>query len=384
MNPAMHAMAAGDFAGALSLLEGQVKRDPGNVAAWLNLAATRRQLEQYDGAFAALRAALRLDGRNFPALLMNASLLERLGRIREAAVAYGIALAQAPPGESSDAATARAVQHGRAVHGKYVADIHDYVLAATQGARQECDSAAQSRLEAFIGTTLRVRRQYTQQPLEYFYPGMPTIEFYDRGEFPWLEEFEASSPRVREELLGVLSEDAGGFSPYIHYPDHEPLDQWRTLNHSPLWTSYNFFEAGTLVPDRCARAPETLRALAALPQPIIPRRSPCAMYSLLRPRTRIPPHTGIANFRLVVHLPLILPGDCGFRVGGSVQQWRLEEAWVFDDTIEHEAWNDSDEIRVILICDIWSPHLSLAERAAITRIIAAADSFRPDQPGLQI
>jgi aspartate beta-hydroxylase len=382
MNPVMRAMAAGDFAGALSLLESQVKREPGNVVAWLNLAATRRQLEHYDGAFEALRAVLRLD--NFPALLMTASLLERLGRTREAAVAYGIALTQAPPGEASDPATTRAVQHGREVHSKYIAEIHDHVLAATEGARRECGKAVQSRLEAFIGTTLRLRKQYTQQPLEYFYPGLPTIEFYDRDEFPWLEEFEAATPRVREELLGVLREDAGGFSPYIHYPDHEPLDQWRTLNHSPLWTSYNFFEAGTPVPERCGRAPGTMAALALLPQPLIPLRSPCAMYSLLRPQTRIPPHTGIANFRLVVHLPLILPGGCGFRVGGSTRQWRLGEAWVFDDTIEHEAWNDSSEVRVVLICDVWSPRLSLEERAAITRIIAATDSFRRDSPVSQI
>lgn len=377
-------MAAGDFAGALALLEELVRREPHNVAAWLNLAATRRQLEHYDGAFEALRAVLKLDSRNFPALLMSASLLERLGRMRDAAVAYGIALAQAPVSETSDPAMARAVQHARAVHGQYIAAIHDHVLAATEAARQDCAQAARSRLEAFIATTLRVRRQYTQQPLEYFYPGMPTTEYYDRGEFPWLEQLEAASSVVLQELQAVLTEDAGGFSPYIHYADHEPLDQWRALNHSPLWTSYNFFEGGEPVAERCRRAPGTMAALTALPQPRIPLRSPCAMYSLLRPKTRIPPHTGIANFRLVVHLPLILPGECGFRVGGSTRQWRFGEAWVFDDTLEHEAWNDSSAMRVIFICDIWHPRLSAEERAAITAIIGATDSFRPDKPVSQI
>jgi aspartyl/asparaginyl beta-hydroxylase (cupin superfamily) len=108
------------------------------------------------------------------------------------------------------------------------------------------------------------------------------------------------------------------------------------------------------------------------------------MFSVLQPRTRIPPHTGIANFRLVVHLPLVLPGNCGFRVGGETREWRIGEAWVFDDTIEHEAWNDSDEIRIILICDIWSPRLSPAEREAIRAVIAATDAFRGAQPGAQI
>ena len=85
---------------------------------------------------------------------------------------------------------------------------------------------------------------------------------------------------------------------------------------------------------------------------------------MLQPHTRIPAHTGIANFRLVVHLPLIVPPDCGFRVGAETRQWRIGEAWVFDDTIEHEAWNDSDQTRIIFICDVWSPRLSQEERAA--------------------
>ena len=98
--------------------------------------------------------------------------------------------------------------------------------------------------------------------------------------------------------------------------------------------------------------------MQALPQAVVPLRSPCAMYSALQPRTRIPPHTGVANFRLVVHLPLVLPPGCGFRVGSETRDWRIGEAWVFDDTIEHEAWNDSDEPRYIFICDIWNPRLS--------------------------
>jgi aspartyl/asparaginyl beta-hydroxylase (cupin superfamily) len=108
------------------------------------------------------------------------------------------------------------------------------------------------------------------------------------------------------------------------------------------------------------------------------------MFSVLQPHTRIPPHTGVANFRLVVHLPLILPAGCGFRVGGETREWRMGEAWVFDDTIEHEAWNDSEEARVILICDIWSPRLSEEERLAIAGVIAATDAFNGTGPTAQI
>ena len=112
-----------------------------------------------------------------------------------------------------------------------------------------------------------------------------------------------------------------------------------------------------------------MEAVRRLPQADVDLRSPTAMFSVLQPKTRIPPHTGVANFRLVVHLPLVLPDGCGFRVGGEQRAWRLGEAWVFDDTIEHEAWNDSDQMRIILICDIWSPRLSAEERAAIRAVI---------------
>jgi aspartyl/asparaginyl beta-hydroxylase (cupin superfamily) len=105
------------------------------------------------------------------------------------------------------------------------------------------------------------------------------------------------------------------------------------------------------------------------------------MFSVLSPRTRIPPHTGIANTRLVLHLPLIVPDGCGFRVGSETRPWRVGEAWVFDDTIEHEAWNDSDAQRIILICDVWNPHLSLEERELIVRAMAAMDAFAGAPPG---
>jgi aspartyl/asparaginyl beta-hydroxylase (cupin superfamily) len=95
------------------------------------------------------------------------------------------------------------------------------------------------------------------------------------------------------------------------------------------------------------------------------------MFSLLAPRTRIPPHTGVANTRLVCHLPLIVPPGCGFRCGATVREWEVGKAFVFDDTIEHEAWNDSEQLRVVFILDLWAPSLTPRDRAAITSVIEA-------------
>ena len=81
-----------------------------------------------------------------------------------------------------------------------------------------------------------------------------------------------------------------------------------------------------------------------------------------------------------MHLPLIVPAGCQFRVGGETRQWRVGEAFAFDDTIEHEAWNRSGERRAVLIIDVWNPHLSEHERAMVCRLYEAADRQRRPIP----
>ena len=381
---AMRAMAAGDLAGAEAALLQAVSLDKRSIPAWLNLAAIRRQRNDLDGAFSAIQQVLTLDGRNFPALLMSATMLEREGHAVPAALAYGAALANAPADQYLDAPTLQAVQRGRIVHGAYTRQLGEHIRARVAATQDKCTAAERGRIDSFIDTTLRVRRRYQQEPSEYYFPGLPPIEFYERSEFPWLPEFEAATSAIGQDLIDALRENEEGFKPYIHYDEHMPLDQWRELNKSPRWTAYHFYDRGQPVEDRCRRAPATMRAVGLLPQAQVPLRSPVAMFSALKPKTRIPPHTGVANFRLVVHLPLVVPPGCGFRVGGETRQWRVGEGWVFDDTIEHEAWNDSDEPRYILICDTWSPRLSPDERAAIADIIAATDAFNGTVPSSHV
>jgi len=376
----MHAMAAGDLVGAEAELLHAVGIAQYYLPAWLNLAAVRRQRNDFDGAFEAIRQALTLDGRNFAALLMSANMLEREGHAVPAALAYGAALANAPPDEAVDAPTLQAIRRGREVHGAYTKQLGEHIRGTIAAAESDCTVAERRRIDSFIAMTLRVQPRYQQSPSEYYYPGLPPIEFYDRSEFPWMEGFEVQTDAIRAELASALRESEADFKPYIHYGEHMPLDQWRDLNNSPRWTSYEFYREGKPIADRCQRAPATMRAVQSLPQADVPLRSPVAMYSALQPRTRIPPHTGVANFRLVVHLPLVIPPGCGFRVGSETREWRIGEGWVFDDTIEHEAWNDSEEPRYILICDIWSPRLSPQERAAIAGVIAATDIFNGTVP----
>lgn len=381
---ALRAASAGDLAGAQAALLRLLDLDRGNPAAWLHLAAVRRQLQDFAGAHVALREVLKLEPRNFPALLMTATLIEREGSLKQSATAYGIALSQAPPDCYLDPATLQAVKHGREVHARHTRELNDFIRAEIAGDASQCRPVVRQRLDSFIGSTLRTQKRYQQEPMEYYYPGLPALEFYEREEFPWLPDFEAATPDIQKELAAILREEAGGFAPYIHYDEHLPLDQWRELNHSPRWSALHFYELGEPIADRVRRAPLTMQAVTRLPQARVPLRSPSLMFSVLKPRTRIPAHTGVANFRLVVHLPLVLPPGCGFRVGSETRQWRIGEAWVFDDTIEHEAWNDSDETRIILISDVWNPRLSEEERVIISRVIAAADAFNGTRPSSSV
>ena len=167
--------------------------------------------------------------------------------------------------------------------------------------------------------------------------------------------------------------------PYIQYPERVPMRQWKELNHNPKWTAIHLLQNGRRVETNARHCPRTLEAVARMDQPQVPGASPNAMFSLLAPKTRIPPHTGVANTRLVCHLPLIVPPGCRFRVGGETREWREGEAWAFDDTIEHEAWNDSDEMRAVLIFDTWNPHLTEVEQNLLRAFFAASDAsgFNP-------
>src|SRR5262249_45664033 len=165
------------------------------------------------------------------------------------------------------------------------------------------------------------------------------------------------------------------FTPYISYPPDVPHHQWAELNNSPRWSAFHLYKLGKRVEENAVKAPRTMKVLEGVPQPDQPGRTPAVMFSLLKPKTRIPPHTGVPNARVVTHLPLIVPEDCGFRVGNDTRQWVPGRAWVFDDTIEHEAWNNSDKLRVVLIFDVWHPHLTPPERSMITALMAGVNAF---------
>jgi aspartyl/asparaginyl beta-hydroxylase (cupin superfamily) len=367
------ALRRGDLSGARANFAESVRLAPDRLDAWMGLAASQRAAGQLDAALAAVEGALAAEPRFFPALLMKGSLLEALDHVRAAATVYGIAVKLAPPSAQLAESTQRALAHAAEVHERHAAELAARMLVAA--GLDDVQSSVKRRATAFIEAAAGRRKIFQQEPIQFHYPGLPAIEFYERAEFPWLEDLEAHADSIREEALSVWSDGSPDLEPYIDYPPGTPVDQWAELNHSLRWSAFHLWREGKPIEAARAKCPRTFEAITVIDQPKVVGRSPAAMFSILRPHTRIPPHTGVSNARLVLHLPLIVPEACGFRVGGETRTWREGEAWIFDDTIDHEAWNDSDKPRAILICDVWSPRLSAEEREIVARITAAMDEF---------
>jgi aspartyl/asparaginyl beta-hydroxylase (cupin superfamily) len=372
------AAARGDIGAARQTLEAIVARAPERIDTWLKLAGTRRATGDTPGALTAVSGALRVDPLHFVALLSRARLLEGSGEEQEAARAYTRALAQAPEGEEAPPALRSLVDHARtitAAYGERVEATWDRAIAEDRS----LTAPVRARLERFKTNALRRTRVYHSEPTHYHYPGLAEREFHDRALFPWLPTLEAATADIAAECAALLQDRSARAEPYVQYGSDTPVRQWAALNHSLDWTAFHLLQGGRTIAENAGRCPRTMAVLAQIDQPRVAGRSPNAMFSLLKPRTHIPPHTGVANTRLVCHLPLVVPENCWFRVGAERREWRVGEAFLFDDTIEHEAANDSDLPRVILIIDAWHPGLDAAERAAVARVMEA-DEAEHGQP----
>ncbi len=372
---AAQALQRGDRAAALNAVVQAEAVAPHDPHVKMQKALIHRISGALPAALAALDGALALDPYNFLALLSKGAVVEKLSGARIAARVYENAIklapleANLPPNLKGPLARAReVVETTRTALAAYLADQVGPVEAAG-------GELAQRRLEEAIGIYAGVKKAYAHEPLLLHYPRLPAIPFYPRDLFPWLPELEAATPVIQAELAAALGARMDDFAPYIQFPPDAPVNQWEELNHSRRWSSLFLWKDGVRQDAVCDACPQTAALLAKLPMAHQPGFAPTAMFSALEAHTQIPAHTGSTNVRLLCHLPLVLPGPARFRVGNETREWKLGQAWIFDDTIEHEAWNDADSLRVILIFDVWNPYLEPGERDRINALMAARNAF---------
>jgi tetratricopeptide (TPR) repeat protein len=370
-----HRLFVGDAKGALSLLERAALVDAENPVVPLNLAAAYRALGDSQSELAALSRALVIDRHFFPALLAKAMFSERHGKVREAAKQYRDVLALAPPDSKREPWTVKPLEHAREVVERDLAEVNAFLGKRLAGTRAQLDESSAGRFDECKDIMIGAKKPFVQQPTLLNYPRLPAIPFYERGQFPWLAPVERATAEIRKEFETVRDQDAKEFEAYVNRPDNMPLEQWAELNRSKRWSVFFLWSDGVRIDAHCTRCPRTSDILEAVPMAKVPGAAPSAFFSTLAPRTLIPPHTGVTNARLVVHVPLIVPPGCWFRVGNERREWKPGEALIFDDTIEHEAWNGSDEMRAVLIFDVWNPYLGEQERALVCELLAGVRDY---------
>lgn len=339
---------------------------------WVFLGLACKAMDDTAGLEQALDRALAMDPHNLSALIMKGDFLVSQKNVRSATQFYGVAVALASRMELPEAMASevrRAAEARDRINAHIAAHLRAELAAAGYDERSSSDRFTQS-LDILTGR----RQPYFQQPRAYFFPELPQVQFYPRADFPWLDAVEAATGDIAAELAEILRGD-DEFVPYIQPDPSSPSSTDHRLLNSPDWGAFYLWKNGEPVTGHVERCPKTMAALEGVPLARIAARTPSILFSLLRPGAHIEPHTGFLNTRLICHLPLVVPDGCVFRVGNETRQWVKGKAWVFDDTIEHEAWNTGHEPRVVLIFDVWRPELSEEERVLVARLMEAVDSY---------
>ena len=178
---------------------------------------------------------------------------------------------------------------------------------------------------------------------------------------------------MREEIEQLLL-DGQGLEPYVQ-EEAKRASRGHSLLNDARWSAFHLFRHGERVEENAERCPLITRLLELLPIPRIKRRSPMALISILKPGAHIPPHHGMINTRLICHIPLVVPPGCRLRVGAETRDVVEGKAMIFDDSFEHEAWNDGDEVRAVLLFEIWRPEISEDEKVALTAMFEAVTGY---------
>lgn len=369
------ALQHGDGQVARRAFETIVATGRATVQIWLWLAQACDLLDDRAAVMAHVAQVVALDPANPYALVMAGEVQTRSGNDRAAIAWYERALNAAQGRQLPPDLIAR-LNRAAAAREAAFARFEGEMMGAFRDAGVDAASTGPRFAEAMQIVAGR-SQPYLQQPTSFYYPRLPQIPFYDPAEFAWTVALAAALPAIRAEAEAVMAQGAG-IAPYVEADPDRP-NKGHALLADARWSAFHLFRNGLPIADHAARCPATMAALAQAPLPRIAGTAPMALFSILAPHTHIPPHNGMLNTRLICHLPLIVPDGCRLRVGAETRDVRAGEVLLFDDSIEHEAWNDSDAPRAILLFEVWRPELTEAERQALTVMFETVAAYTPDQ-----
>ncbi len=381
------ALDRGDGDRALEFLTPLQAQRPADLRLSLQVCGLHWQSGRRDEAVGLLAAALRLADRHDEAIpqawLALGEMRFALGDADGAGRAWHQALSRArargewrDPAALPPAAAAMIERVTNEVH----AARERRLRAAVEDLRHAHGGMAMQRVERAVAAFAREADARPddprQRPKFFYFPDLPSEPYLDPTRVPGASALTAAYDAIRGEALSLLADRV----PLPGFVDIRPGD--RIENYlggdaaKPAWDAFFFFRHGQRYDANHARCPRTSEALEAFDLFRLEGQAPEACFSFLAPRTTIKPHYGVSNVRLVMHLPLVVPPGCALNLLGVGEHvWREGELMLFDDTFEHEAWNRSDQVRVVLLMDCWHPGLTPVERDAVGRMILAAAEF---------
>ncbi|HSV70669.1 MAG TPA: aspartyl/asparaginyl beta-hydroxylase domain-containing protein [Methylibium sp.] len=381
------ALDRGDVERALSFLRPLQAQRPADLRLALQVAGLCWQSDLGPAAIGLLEAALRLAERNDEdapkAWLALGEMRFALGDADAAGRAWHQALERArvrgwwvdassiPPAVAP--MVERAVRESRAARKRHL-------VAAVESLHREHGAAALRRVDravaAILGEAESSPADPRQRPKFFNFPDLPSEPYLDPARVPGASALTAAYDAIRAEAL-TLVEQGVQLPGFVDIRPGDRIDNYLGgAAAQPAWDAFFFFRHGRRYDENHARCPRTSEALAAFDLFHLEGQAPEACFSFLAPHTTIKPHYGVSNVRLVMHLPLLVPPDCALNlVDVGEHAWREGELMLFDDTFQHEAWNRSDRVRVVLLMDCWHPGLTPVERDAVGRMIRAASEF---------
>ncbi len=374
------ALQAGRGAEARAVFQQAVDANVATARCWLGLALAALVEADVPAAEVAVDAVLKAEPHNLRALIIKGDILLGKDDFQAASAHYNLVLrlaATLPEVPQQLAADLGRVQ----TRLKQLGEIFQQHLTdhlASVGYRREQSSPRFNRsLDLLMGREERGDQghQFPQAPHVFYMSDMGYYNYFPKEQLPWMRDLEGHTDLIEAELTALLATREDRFSPYVHSGLDQPQGADTALLDSQDWTSAFLWQDSHPQEDIMSCCPETTRLMEGLPLTRIGGLAPSVLFSKLDAGARIEPHTGMLNCRLICHLPLTVPEGCGLRVGEETRETRRGEAWAFDDSVNHEAWNKGDRPRTILLFDVWRPELDEQERHLITALLEAVSGF---------
>lgn len=353
---------------------------PDSPVSHYNLGQAQVQLGNPNVALQALARAVTLKPDFGLAWLHLGNVLEQAGKLEPALASYQSAfdasedLESLPLRPGAPSLLASMVTNAKkALRKKYMA-LHQQDMSKIEG---QYSAAALARVRQCLalqhGEAEPEYAHALHRPESIYFPGLAPNAWFERSAFDWMEDFESHWQTILQEFE-ALGHSQPKFSPYVGAGSGVP-EAMKNLAGSHDWDAFHLFMGGKPNEDNCALCPHTFGLLERLPLARLAGLAPEAFFSILRPGAHIRPHHGIANAKLAVHLPLVVPDGCAIRAGEVTREWTPGQCLIFDDSFEHEAWNRGDAERVVLIFEVWHPDLAPHETEALTLLSGSIDRW---------